>query len=339
MTICSSLPVKCSHIFPLIYKLRSQTLTVLNYHRIADVEKDGRDTFLQNISATPSSFARQMDFLSENFNVISGAELLAWLQDKSELPPHAALITFDDGYQDNWSNAYPVLKKRNLPAIIFLTTNFIDKHTPFYWDKLAYAFYHTKKNTATLPLLGKQHWDNHETARKLTLAWAEASKLLHNEEKEAALSATLDALDITIPQAALSDLPLRWDQIREMANNGIEMGSHTLSHPILTRISLDQVRTEVVESKRRIEEEIGKPIFSFAYPNGGAADFNSAIQNILKQAGYSFAFSLMPGPTTYNTLRRKPYAIRRIFLGHIDIHERFIGKILGMSYIKNFLRK
>ncbi len=122
MTICSSLPVKCSHIFPLIYKLRSQTLTVLNYHRIADVEKDGRDTFLQNISATPSSFARQMDFLSENFNVISGAELLAWLQDKSELPPHAALITFDDGYQDNWSNAYPVLKKRNLPAIIFLTT-------------------------------------------------------------------------------------------------------------------------------------------------------------------------------------------------------------------------
>jgi peptidoglycan/xylan/chitin deacetylase (PgdA/CDA1 family) len=272
-----------------------------------------------------------MDYMRQNFNVISEAELLAWLRGEQGLPPRAAMITFDDGYQDNWANAYPILRARNLPAIIFLTTNYIEKNTPFYWDTLAYVFRHTKKDHADLPLIGEQSWQNDHEMEQVMLMWAEAAKLLPESEKEKALQRIPEILDVLIPENAFQGLHLSWDQVREMAQNGIEMGSHTISHPILTRISIEQVKEELVESKKRIEAEIGMPVKSFAYPNGGVADFTPRISGLLRESGYHLAFSLIPGPTSFATVKENPYAIRRIFLLHADSFSRFVGKMTGLA--------
>lgn len=320
-------------IFRGVHTLMPNTLTVLNYHRIADPIEDGYETFRPNISATPENFALQLDYLLEHFNVISGAELSAWLYEGRELPPHAAMITFDDGYRDNWENAYPLLRERHLPAIIFLTTDYIDKKTPFYWDVLAYAFRHSSKTQAVLPMIGKQNWQTDDEMIKVMLAWTEVGKCLPNTEKEKALQETLKVLDVLVPKDALQGLALSWDQIREMAENGIEMGSHTVSHPILTRIPAEQVKKELEESKKRIESELEKPVISFAYPNGGAADFTRATQGLLRELGYRFAFSLLPGPTRYATVKKNPYTIRRTFLRNADTMGRFVAKITGLTRI------
>ena len=316
-------------VFRTIQFLNLHSLTVLNYHRIADPQEDAFDTFRPNISATPENFARQMDYMRQNFNIISGADLIAWLRGEEELPPHAAMITFDDGYHDNWANAYPILKARDLPAIIFLTTNHIEKNTPFYWDTLAYIFRNTEKDRADLPLIGERKWQTDQDAEKIMLAWAEAAKLLPEIEKEEALLSIQETLDVNIPENAFQGLHLRWDQVREMAKNGIEMGSHTMSHPILTRIPIKQVMAELVESKKRIESEIRMPVSSFAYPNGGIADFSPAISGLVRETGYLLAFSLMPGPTSFAAVKKDPYAIRRIFLSHADTFYRFVGKVTG----------
>ena len=144
-----------SGIFDAARALSPQALTVLNYHRINDPDAADFDTFVPNVSATPGDFALQMDYVKKNYNVISCQQLISFLRGEAILPPHAAMITFDDGYYDNLSNAFPILKERNLPAIIFLTTGFMGATTPFYWDYVAYCFHHTTKRSANFPLVGE----------------------------------------------------------------------------------------------------------------------------------------------------------------------------------------
>ena len=107
-----------------------------------------------------------------------------------------------------------------------------------------------------------------------------------------------------------------WDQVRDMQKSGIEFGAHTVHHPILTRIPLEQVREEVTVSKSRIEEELGEPVMGFAYPNGQASDWNREIEKIVADSGIRAAFTLLDGPTSLVEVKRNPYAIRRIFISH-----------------------
>ena len=89
-----------------------------------------------------------------------------------------------------------------------------------------------------------------------------------------------------------------------------------MRHPILTRIPLEKVREEVLGSKSRIEEELGVPVFGFAYPNGQASDLNEAVEKIVAESGIRAAFTLLNGPSSQSEVKRNPYAIRRIFISH-----------------------
>lgn len=310
--------------------LTPRHLTVLNYHRIDDVNRSGFDTFRPNVSASQAEFARQMDFLARNYRIISVADIVAFIKTDRALPPRAALITFDDGYIDNYTNAYPILKSRGLPAIIFLTTGYIESDRPFYWDLAAYCFYHTKKEAAELPCVGTQFWSNETTRDRVMYRWIEAIKMLPEGEKQLAVTRLPEILGVNIPGRAFANTMISWTHAREMSDNGIEMGGHTVNHPILTRISLGEAISEIVKSKQRIEDELRKPVSTFAYPNGQLADFNMEIAQQVKQAGYESAFSLLSGPTRYATVARQPFAIRRIFLSHEDNFSRFVAKLTGV---------
>ncbi len=304
-------------------------LTVLSYHRVDDASKPGFDTFKPNVSATPSAFRQQMEYVKRHYNVIRCEDLASWLQGQCDLPPRAALITFDDGYGDNFTYAYTVLQDLGLSATIFLCTGHIGTDVPFYWDLAAYCFAHAQMNGAELPLMGLAEWKDAASRDRLEKQWVERAKRRSEGERNAALEELARVLDVHIPTGAFNELYLNWDQVRELSNNGIEMGAHTVSHPILAAISLDRARNEVAASKERIEAEIGKPVTSFAYPNGGQEDLSPGVIDMLRGTGLELAFTLMPGPTGYSTVRSAPFAIRRIFVSRLDTLDRFAAKLAG----------
>lgn len=314
-------------IFNGIRAVTPSVLTVLNYHRIDDVKRPGFDTFAPNVSASPAEFARQMDYLSVHYNVITCEHLNAWRLGKKELPTNPALITFDDGYYDNFANAYPILRERGLPAVIFLATDFIDSGSPFYWDYAAYCFSHTSLSNAELPILGWCSWLDNIERNRVLIRWLDSIKRIPEFEKKEALAVLPAVLGVDVPRDMSADLHLTWDHIREMSRNGIEMGAHTVTHPILTRIHPSQVEDELVRSKRKIESEINKPVISFAYPNGQASDFSPGIVSLVEKAGYDLAFTLVDGTTRYKNARENPLTIRRIYIGRSDVLPRFIARL------------
>lgn len=311
-----------------IYTLRPQHLTVLAYHRVTDLPAAGFDTYRRNVSATPTGFAAQMDFICTRFNVISLQDLLLWLRGAGELPMRPALITFDDGYRDNFRNAFPVLRTRNLPAVIFLTTGYIGKSKPLWWDLVAFCFAHTQQQTVHIPLIGRQQWQNPASRNIVMDRLLQVLKGLPEDEKATVVEQLPRVLEVDIPADTFTDMFLTWEHIRMMVAQGIAMGAHTQNHPIMTRIPLEQARAEVRNSKASIEEKIGQPVTTFAYTNGLTGDFNREVQAMLRQELFEAAFTLLPGPVRLTQVRQSPLAIQRIAVSNKDTLSRLAVKLI-----------
>jgi len=296
--------------------LWAKSLTVVNYHRIDDPYRADFDSFKPNVSATPQGFERQAEYLAKWFNVISLRDIIEWLGGHKDLPPYAALITFDDGYLDNYTTAFPTLRKYNFPALIFLTTGHIGTDAPFYWDMAAYCFSHTENDHLTFPDGHVESWSNQQQLEQVSRNWIEVLKTLPQAEKQIYVENLPVLLGVSIPIGFFQQLMMNWDQIREMQKGGIEFGAHTVHHPILTRISPEQVRQEVAGSKSRIEAELERPVLGFAYPNGQASDWNEESEKITAESGIRAAFTLVRGPSSQGEVKRNPFAIRRIFISH-----------------------
>lgn len=296
--------------------LWARSLTVVNYHRIDDPYTVDFDSFKPNVSATPEDFDRQMNYLAKWFSVVSLKDVVEWLDDRRELPPYAALITFDDGYLDNYTSAFPILRKYQFPALIFLTTGHIGTDAPFYWDMAAYCFAHTRMDRLIFPDGHVEHWSNLEQRERVSKNWIEFMKTLPEAKKQRHVQNLPGLLGVSIPAGTFQKLMMDWDHVREMQKGGIEFGAHTVHHPILTRISSEQAREEVVGSKSRIEEELGEAVLGFAYPNGQAADLDEGIEKRVAESGIRAAFTLLNGPSSLGEVKRNPFAIRRIFISH-----------------------
>ena len=313
-------------------------LTVLAYHRIADPHQADFRTYRANVSATPANFAAQLDFLHKHFQPVSLAEVLAWLEEGRSLPRYPALVTFDDGYADNWSAAMPALRAHQTPAHIFLATAYIGQNRPFFWDLAAYCFHHTPLPEAELPGQGRVSWPDPQSKQSALENWLAWLKNLPDAAKWVALEQLPDQLHVTIPDNAFAGLHLTWDQVRQMAREGISFGAHTHTHPIMTRISLPQARHEANLSRARLQEELGQSVTTFAFPNGQATDFNTRLQDMLHQCGFRAAFTLLPGPNRARQARRAPFAIRRVAIHYRDALPRFAGKVMGLTRLINLPR-
>jgi peptidoglycan/xylan/chitin deacetylase (PgdA/CDA1 family) len=241
------------------------------------------------------------------------------------------LITFDDGYRDNFTQALPVLQARNLPAVIFLTTDHIGSSTPFWWDMVAYCFAHTRQQAAHLPLIGPQHWQDDAGRTAVMEQLLAAMKRVPEEEKTTAVEHLPDALQVSIPAQAFADMFLSWEDVRELIARRVAMGAHTQNHPIMTRIPPAQARIQARHSKAHIEAETGQAVTTFAYTNGQATDFNPHVQEILQQEGFEAAFTLLPGPAHPAAIRQNPLAIQRVAVNHIDTVPRLAAKLLRRS--------
>lgn len=293
-------------------------IRILCYHRFGD----GYITY--------QSFEKQIEYLKKNFNIIDLQSCLDFLYGKRQLSPNSVLLTVDDGYQDFYNIAFPILKKYNAPATVFLTVDFIDKRIWLWHDLLNYGLKYTKRVDFTLN--GKVfNLKNKIEKYKFKLYLDGICTSFNINQRDNFINFILRELDVTIPEYPTQDYaPLTWDQILEMSGFRISYGSHTLSHPILSKISLNEALREMKESKYRIEEVLQKEILAFCYPNGKEDDFNEMTKKMVRKCGYLSAMTMIYG---MNNLKSDRYELRRIPVGNRSfVH--FIHDVSGFGVLR-----
>jgi peptidoglycan/xylan/chitin deacetylase (PgdA/CDA1 family) len=258
---------------------------ILPYHMIVD-EPNG---FYPETST--ADFEKQIVHLAKNYKIISLDEIVKRVKNKRSLH-RCVSITFDDGFRDNYEKAYPILRKYNASATIFLTTGYIDSGTAPWFIKLRYIFMQTAKTHFNLSRNGTNISLPMRT-RKEKFAASDKVMAYLKDCPDHDRRPLLDMLceELGVSTFGLNDLMLTWDQIKEMAEHKISFGAHTISHPILRQISMEKAESEILQSKETIEAKIEKPVTSFAYPFGKKKLYRPELFPILSKFQFECALT------------------------------------------------
>lgn len=307
-----------SLIFQLCYsrKVELNNLLVLTYHRVSD-----KPDFHDSLKVSLESFINQILFIRKNYNVISAEDFAKIILEKKSFPKRSCLITFDDGWEDNYTNAFPILKKYQVPAIIFVSTDYINTNRTFWHKELIELLMKVslqsgvEENRVLQSILMKWPTElsqlierilKNQTTDRMPLVNDLIShlKAFQLDEIDDLISNLYSALNYQRPQSSSSDM-LSWVQIAEMSKNNISFGSHTKTHSILTNLSEEKVEEELEESKKIIEEKTKRPVFFIAYPNG---NYNASIVKIAEKMGYLAGFTCVSGS---NISYERPFELNR----------------------------
>lgn len=264
-------------------------LRVLAYHRIADPSRASMlDPRL--ISATKEIFERQMAYLASNYRAVSMDQVLDAIAGGTPLPEKAVLITFDDAYVDFAANAWPILKRYRLPVTLFVPTAYPDQpERAFWWDRLYRAFFHTSKTVLSSSPLGRLPLTSTEERRSSLRKLQIYMKSLAHHQAMALTDEVCSQLGI---EKTTYKSTLSWDELRQLARDGVTLGAHTQTHPILTQLEPGQIRAEVAGSQQALKREIGRVLPIFCYPNGSC---NDVVTGILREEGFVAAFTMQSG--------------------------------------------
>ena len=264
-------------------------LRVLIYHRVADPD-DTPELNPRMVSATPDVFEQQMAFVARNYRVVSMEEVLDAVERRRNLNGKPVLITFDDAYCDFAANAWPVLQQYRLPVTLFVPTAFPDHPERwFWWDKLYHAFVSSAKPEFYAENIGLLPMDTHEHRMQ-------SMKTLQNYIKGIAHSEAMKLVDDICSQLGRKTIArktvLSWKELRKLAKQGVTLGAHTSTHPIMTRLTPDEIRREIRDSYADLKKELGEVLPIFCYPAGGHDD---TVVKILNEEGFELAFTTRKG--------------------------------------------
>ena len=262
-------------------------LSILAYHRTLAAP----DPILHDV-IDAAGFERHMALLAEEFNVLrlrEACELLA----HGKLPARAACITFDDGYADNEEIALPILQRLRLPATFFVTTGF-SNGTAMFNDGIIEAVRRAPSGTHDLTGigLGVHELGDSVTRRAAVEKLIAAVKYRPITERRDLVQQVAGMFGSSLPH----NLMMTPRQIARLHTEGMEIGAHTVNHPILKSIREEEARAEIVSSKRTLEEITGAPVTSFAYPNGKPGrDYGPEHVRLVREAGFAAAVSAVGG--------------------------------------------
>ena len=276
-------------LFPYVKRQRTGAAQILAYHRV----NDESDPFFP---AVPTKvFNAQMEYVAENYTVWPLGAVIQALRSR-DIPDNALAITFDDGYRDNYSNAFPILKKLKLPVTIFLATGSVGSNQCLWHDRVFSAFRQSR-----VPVLKTFGPDGRSlplgSLTEKLVALNEVLKYLwsvNDDEKSACIDRLARQLGVTVEPDGES-LMLEWENIRDMSAQGVGFGSHTVSHAILSKVSPARAKREIEESKKIIEDHLRLPVKHFAYPIGRREDLSQPTKRMLCDAGYECAVTSIFG--------------------------------------------
>jgi peptidoglycan/xylan/chitin deacetylase (PgdA/CDA1 family) len=265
-------------------------LRILAYHSVADSPR------YLNMSVPCASFARQMRHLSQHYHAVTMREIEALLERGEPPTRDLVVVTLDDGYRDNYSQALPLAVAYGIPLTMFVATYYVDSDTPTLIYALMLAFDATVTARVDLTDLGLRAFDFH-THREREQAISDIdgkAKSLPFANRQGFVNEVVRRLDLDPTDPLFRDRMVTWDQVREMRRAGACIGAHTVTHPVLSRISLDDAVREIRDSRDRVSQELAEPVTSFAYPYGGRHDINEDVLRIVSRLGFRSAVTLYP---------------------------------------------
>jgi peptidoglycan/xylan/chitin deacetylase (PgdA/CDA1 family) len=243
---------------------------------------------------TVAEFDALLGFLKRFFNFLRLDEAAQRLETGS-LPKNAAVITFDDGYKDNYTNALPVLQKHNVPATFYITTGFIGGGC-MWNDKIIHSIVKSPHQTIDLQALGMREKILGDRAQRKELAIEVLGKVKHMPYNQR-LDMVESICDIA-GGAVPTDLMMTVEEVKALHDSGMEIGGHTVTHPILTSLGKKYAIDEISQGKETLESWLGVSLKTFAYPNGKPnTDYNLDHVNALKSLGFKAAVSTAWGIT------------------------------------------
>lgn len=291
---------------------RRNEVCILGLHRVLDEEWERRTNSQESILLREATFAKMLEFLSRRFSVVSLESLLVGRNAVPHSSKPCSVLTFDDGWADNYRTAYPWLRKYEVPATIFLTTAWINNENGSWVEGLRGLWKSPSRQKEIRSVLrwASREQDQGEELEEII----EHLKHMPAEQRERMMSVLLKAEGNGNRNREI-DRMMTWHEVEEMSRDGIEFGSHTVTHPLLPFESDSAVTRELTESKGFLEMKLQKKVRAFAYPNG---EYDDQVKKKVKEAGYDCAFTTRRG---WHRFGGDLYAIRRI-----GVHE---GNVTG----------
>jgi peptidoglycan/xylan/chitin deacetylase (PgdA/CDA1 family) len=283
-------------------------LLVLTYHRIGNASECPYDSDV--FSATADELDGQVRFFKRNWGVVGLDEAIEIVEGKKKPKGAAVLLTFDDGYLDNYELAVPILATHRVQGVFFLPTAYIGTDRIPWWDAIAFIIKNSRRSNFEL---------NYPSPRRFDVAAEGEQKVIRQvlglykstviENSECFIAALEEACDAARP-GGMQRLFMNWEEAAKMVAKGMAVGSHTNRHEILSKLSAEEQNDELASSKAILERRLVVPVRSLAYPVGLRGTFSSDTLAAAERAQYSIAFSFYGGVNIAGEIER--YDVRRI---------------------------
>jgi peptidoglycan/xylan/chitin deacetylase (PgdA/CDA1 family) len=272
----------------------SSATLILAYHRVALVEHDPH-----GLCVAPDRFAEQVEYLQRHVDVVP----LHAVRDGGS--GRRVAVTFDDGYVDNANIAKPVLESMGVSATFFITAGMINRRREFWWDRLESLLLGASVTKSVLEVEfegQRRHLDlSSEAARQSEHdSLHKALRVLPADRIDRALSNLGAAVESPLPYRE-THMPLSSQQLRGLSSGLLEVGAHTVTHPLLAARSVPDQKAEIAGSRQMLEQEIGRTVNTFSYPFGGNDAFVDETVRLVEDVGYVLACTGLPGSVSRKT--------------------------------------
>jgi peptidoglycan/xylan/chitin deacetylase (PgdA/CDA1 family) len=298
---------------------RRRALLVLTYHRIGDPSSS--EDYRPIYSSSPEALEQTLRALRKSHKIVNMAELVGLTESGFRVDEPVALVTFDDGYRDNFTAALPILRDLKIPATFFLTTGFLEGASIPWWDRIARIVRRSAVSTLILERPAPIVVDLRNLPRDQAVFEVVRAYRDNPVDDEEAYFAELEKrAEVRLDrEEAASGLFLSWDEVRTVADSGVDIGAHGQTHRRLSWLSEAEQRQELERSKAILQTHLNREILAIAYPYGWAGAFDATTERLARGAGYRVAFSAGEGVNRAG--RTNPFAIRRIGIGFADSPE------------------
>lgn len=283
---------------------RNPKLLVITYHR---VKPETGPNPLNTIVST-ETFVTQVEQLARKIPVISLADAVSQCRNGQIKRGIQAVLSFDDGYIDNYEVAFPLLKKKGLPAVFFLSTGYIGAGSPLWDYEVIMRILDTKAERidAGSYVAGKTRSES-----LASFAFRVFDELKSKDFPTAEKAVLYLRQKRSYGYDPGGDHCMGWDQAAEMSEAGMEIGAHGVTHRSLARIPLSEAIEEIRESKVAVEKNTGRPCLNFAFPFGSPRDYSDVLIGEVKKAGFNTCLLNIHG---YNHMRPGFFSLRRIIM-------------------------
>jgi len=286
-------------------------LRILAYHRVLTIPDENAFPFdLDLVSASAAQFREQMAIVRRRYHPLTFRQLLE-IADADKTPPrNAIVVTFDDGYDDNYRVAFPILAELGVPAVFFVSTGYIESGMPYAYDWLVHMICTTREPRVRIDALGLDAAipDGLPERRALAADILDRMKTMNALGQAETIRSLSEVLGMPrVPHA--DSRPMSWTQLREMHAAGMEIGSHGVSHHMLAKLPPAEMAQELEGSQAALTRELGVPAVSLSYPVGGHDAFDADVIAAARRAGFRLGCSYISGdnpsrPGNFFDLRR-----------------------------------